>query len=67
MVHPLHAYRLDHGLTQAALAVRLGVSKYSVSRLENGKQTPSFPLAVRIREATGIDLLELYRLADPAV
>lgn len=49
--------RLALGLTQAALAGRLGVSKDTVNRWEMGRQEIRFPTVLR---------LALERLALPA-
>jgi DNA-binding XRE family transcriptional regulator len=40
----LRTYRQSVGWTQADLAERVGVSKYTISAVENGRVTPSVPL-----------------------
>jgi transcriptional regulator with XRE-family HTH domain len=45
--------RLAAGLSQAALAARIGTSRRHVIRLEHGEHRPSPPMLRRIAEATG--------------
>ncbi len=45
----LKAWRASKKLTQAALAVQLGVSQCTVSELESGKAFPSLSLATALR------------------
>ncbi|MFN2320471.1 MAG: helix-turn-helix transcriptional regulator [Dermatophilaceae bacterium] len=44
----LPALRAARGLSQAALADALGVSRQTVNSIEVGKYDPSLPLAIRI-------------------
>jgi putative transcriptional regulator len=44
----LKQLREAHGLTQAALADRLDVSRQTVNALETGRYDPSLPLAFRL-------------------
>jgi transcriptional regulator with XRE-family HTH domain len=48
--------RLDAGLTQAALAARLGVSQPIVARLESSGANPTWDTLVRALRATGHDV-----------
>jgi ribosome-binding protein aMBF1 (putative translation factor) len=41
-------YRVEHGLSQAALAKRLGVSQPVVARLEGGEHTPTWETLSRL-------------------
>jgi ribosome-binding protein aMBF1 (putative translation factor) len=41
-------YRVENGLSQAALARRLGVSQPVVARLEGGKHTPTWETLSRL-------------------
>lgn len=52
MTHPLAAFREKSGLTQDALAKRLGVSRWYVNRLEKRERSPSFKVVERIMELT---------------
>jgi len=52
--HPLTTWRRSQKepMTQDDLAEALGISRWLVNRLENGKKTPSFHLAMRIEALT---------------
>lgn len=49
-------YRVDHGLTQSALARQLGVSQPAVARLESGDHEPSLATLARLATKLGITL-----------
>lgn len=46
-------YRMDEGLTQEELAVRVGTSYSQISRIESGRHKPSLETLRRIGEALG--------------
>jgi len=48
MKNMLKDLRAAHGLTQADLAARLGVSRQTVIAIETGRYDPSLPLAFAI-------------------
>lgn len=50
-------YRGEHGLTQTALARKLGMSQPAVSRLEIGEHVPTLPTLIRIAKTLGIEIL----------
>jgi len=50
-------YRADHGLSQAALARRLGVSQPVVARLELGEHTPTWTTLARLAREMGMHLV----------
>lgn len=76
MPHPLYEYRLAQGLSQAALARKLGVSRVSISRWESGDRRPDERIIPRIIDLTGLsaailrpDLAkryEIYRSSEVA-
>lgn len=53
----LVGYRIDHGLTQTALARILGMSQPAVARLEGGDHVPSLETMVRLADALDIQFL----------
>jgi ribosome-binding protein aMBF1 (putative translation factor) len=50
------AYRAEHGVSQAALARRLGMSQPAIARLESGEHNPTFPTLLRLSKTLGIEL-----------
>jgi putative transcriptional regulator len=52
MAHPLTEYRKQKNISLDIFAVKVGMSKASISRLESGKQKPSADLLIRIAEVT---------------
>lgn len=55
--------RLEAGLSQRALAERVGVGFPHLSKIEAGKETASSDLLMRIAEAVGVEPDELILLA----
>jgi transcriptional regulator with XRE-family HTH domain len=55
-VSTLKEWRKRKGLRQEDVAVRFGVSKPTISRLENGHRMPSLTLAVKLSKQTGIPI-----------
>ena len=53
----LIAYRIEQGLTQEALAQRVGTSKTAICRLESGQHRPSVGTLVKIGRALGQKLV----------
>src|ERR1700736_707605 len=51
----LVGYRYDHGLSQRALAKRLGVSQPRVVELESGEKNPQIETLAKIAAATGLE------------
>jgi transcriptional regulator with XRE-family HTH domain len=62
--HPLAQYRRREGLTQEALASKLGVWPLTVWRWENGKRTPRLKIARHISDETGISVSELIEAGE---
>lgn len=57
VIHQLLKARTKAGLTQDAVAERMGTTKSTISRLESaGKHTPSLDTLRRYAEAVGCDL-----------
>ncbi len=53
--------RAEHGLSQAALADQLGVSRQSVNAIETGKYDPSLPLAFAIARLFGKPIESIFQ------
>ena len=49
-------YRVEHGLTQTALARKLGMRQPAVARLEAGEHEPSVATLARLASRLGITL-----------
>ena len=47
-------------LTQAALAELVGVSRKTINTVENGVFTPSATLAIKLAEALGLSVEQLF-------
>ena len=60
----LNALRAERGLTQAALAELVGVSRKTINTVENGVFVPSALLALRIARALGRPVEEVFFLED---
>jgi putative transcriptional regulator len=54
--------RTDAGLTQAALAERVGVSRKTINTVENGVFVPSTTLALKLAAALGCPVEALFWL-----
>lgn len=63
----LRAHREAAGLTQAALADRIEVSRKTVNTIENGVFVPSTLLALRLAAVLGARVEDIFALApdDP--
>lgn len=65
LANRLKAARAERNLTQAELALRVGVSRKTINTIENGIFTPSTTLALALAEAFGEPLESLFWL-EPA-
>lgn len=62
MRNDVRALRQAAGLSQAALAERLGVSRQTVIAIENGRYDPSLPLAIAIARHFGTTVEEIFHV-----
>lgn len=60
----LHELRAERGLTQAALAELVGVSRKTINTVENGIFVPSTVLALKLAGALGRPVEEIFSLGD---
>lgn len=61
-MNAIRRYREDTGQTQQQLAVRLGITKSTVSKIERGALRPADQVALKLEEMTGIDFKVLRGL-----
>jgi uncharacterized protein len=69
----LRRARIGAGLSQAELAVRVGVAQSVISAYEAGRRQPALPTLAKLIDATGYDLVvdiqwhppQLSRLSGP--
>lgn len=59
--------RADLGLSQAALAERLGVSRQTINAIETGRYDPSLPLAIRIARLFGRPVESVFLMPEEPV
>jgi len=52
--------RTELDLTQAELAERVGVTRKTVNTVENGVFTPSAMLAIKLAQALGVSVEQLF-------
>ena len=64
LANRLKEKRADHGLTQAELAERCGVTRKTINTVENGVFVPSTLLALKIARALSEPVEGLFWLAD---
>jgi putative transcriptional regulator len=64
LANRLLALRAEQGLTQAALAEAVGVSRKTINTVENGVFVPSTMLALRLARALGRPVEEIFSLED---
>ena len=60
LANRLKERRTELGLTQAELAERVGVTRKTVNTIENLVFTPSATLAIKLSEALGLRVEELF-------
>jgi len=58
-VHPVEAWRKEHGMTQAQLAEKADVRTATISDIESGKSRGRFDVMQRIASALGVGLDDL--------
>jgi putative transcriptional regulator len=56
--------RAAHGLTQAELAARIGVSRKTINTVENGVFVPSTILALALAQTLNTSVEALFYLTD---
>ena len=64
LVNHLLEHRQEAGLTQAALAEAIGVTRKTVNTVERGHYVPSTVLALRLAAALDTTVESLFELAE---
>ncbi len=64
MKNEIRVYRAKKRITQDELADLLGVSRQTLSAIENNKYFPSLELALKIAKVFGCTVDELFSLDD---
>ena len=64
LVSTLKQVREAHGLTQAQLADRIGVSRKTINTVENGVFVPSTVIALKLAAALGEPVEALFSLGE---
>ena len=62
LANRLHDVRTELGITQAALAEMIGVSRKTINTVENGVFVPSTILALKLARALGQPVEALFSL-----
>ena len=62
LVNRLRELRVEHDLTQAMLADRIGVSRKTINTVENGVFIPSTLLALKLARALGCTVESIFTL-----
>ena len=62
----IRSLRLGHGLSQRQLALRMGVPRTYVSKIENEKATPTLSSLARLAGALTVSVPELLRACAPS-
>jgi putative transcriptional regulator len=60
MENRVRQLRSDRGLSQAELAAALNVSRQTINSIEQGRYTPSLPLAMRLARYFGHQVEEVF-------
>lgn len=52
--------RQEKGLSQMALAKKVGVARQTINMIENGKYNPSLDICIKLATSLGTDLNDLF-------
>jgi putative transcriptional regulator len=64
VLNVVRTMRTERGLSQADLAVAMGVSRQTINSIETGRYTPSLPLAVTLARFFGSPVEEVFHVPD---
>ncbi len=60
----IKVFRAMHDLTQADLALKVGVTRKSINAIEGGRFVPSTVLALKIARTFAVTVEEVFQLVD---
>jgi putative transcriptional regulator len=60
MKNLVRSLRTGRGLAQGQLAEVMGVSRQTINSIENGRYTPSLPLAIALARYFGVTVEEMF-------
>lgn len=55
----IRSLRNERGIYQADLAEKAGISRITLSRIENGRMDPGFRIVAKLARALGVSLADL--------
>ncbi len=62
IANQIRRLRFEHGeMTQAELALRIGMTRQTIAAIEAGKYSPSLEAAFRIAEVFGVPLDQVFQ------
>ena len=64
MNNRIEAIRKERGILQEELAKSMGVSRQTISSLENGRYNPSIMLAYKIAKYFGMSIEEIFIFSE---
>lgn len=59
----VNAFRHKSGITQEALAERVGVTRQTIIAIEKGNYTPSVLLALKLAEVFSVSVEEIFKIS----
>lgn len=62
LLNKLKIHRAVHNLTQAELALKVGVSRKTINTVENGIFIPSTVLALKVAEVLNVTVEDIFSL-----
>ena len=66
MKNKIEAIRKERGILQDEMAKAMGVSRQTISSLENGRYNPSIMLAYKIAKYFGMTIEEVFAFEEEA-
>ena len=64
LINKIKVFRAMENWTQEELAMRVGVTRKTINTVENGKFVPSAYLALRIAQAFGVPVEDVFQIPN---